>query len=87
MADGRRAGASPLDLASTGSQQAELCAASAYFALWGLYELSPDEEPDFVKRTRLYLEDALDGRSDRLPRQPAEEGPPRLRAVPEPSGS
>lgn len=65
----------------------ERFAASAYFALWGLYELDPASEPEHFKETRLTLDQRLSCSAD-LPRhQPESVDRPALQFVRERSSS
>lgn len=55
--------------------------AIAYFALWALYELSPEHEREHFKQTRLDLHRHLQSPDDLQPHAPAE-APQHLRLLP-----
>jgi hypothetical protein len=63
--------------------QRERFAASAYFALWGLYELDPTQEPEEFRRTRLALDRSLARPGDQRSGRQEAADQPLLRVVPE----
>lgn len=62
-------------------------AASAYYALWGLYELDPQNESADFRSVRLALDRGLCGSADHQVVAAAQADQPRLRLVRGPGGS